>query len=95
MQYADQSVPVCKKALEDNNTQNLICGALNCGHALQLIDYFGPETVGTDVISGINCSDKTSLKACNISSDKSKCDLGALRCSGMCNNFISCRGQTT
>eukprot|EP00064_Thunnus_orientalis_P002348 superscaffoldBa00000166_g2355 len=44
MMYEGELLPVCKDALKDKNTQNIICEELGCGPALNAIDYFGPES---------------------------------------------------
>ncbi|XP_034733491.1 antigen WC1.1 [Etheostoma cragini] len=81
VKYEDQWLPVCKTALENTNTQKVICGE-KCGMAGKTIPYFGPEF--TDhVIEKIECEDVAfSITACNvkISSQKS-CERGGLQCS--------------
>lgn len=89
--YEGQWLAVCMDALASIETQNTICGELKCGQAVKTVDYFGPKLAGARVISQIQCSangNKT-LKECSITADKRTCTLGGLRCSSMCNDFVS------
>ncbi|KAM6981915.1 scavenger receptor cysteine-rich type 1 protein M130 [Tautogolabrus adspersus] len=79
--YESQWLPVCKEALEDNESKNIICGEWNCGQAVEMHDFFGPKH-GSSSISGIKCpSGVKSLKECNITSNKTPCNLAGLECS--------------
>ncbi|XP_034551085.1 scavenger receptor cysteine-rich type 1 protein M160 [Notolabrus celidotus] len=80
--YEGQYLPVCKKALENTETRNIICMERGCGKAVKLIDSFGPKP-GLPGISQIQCAaDKNSLNACEITSDKTQCPHVGLQCSG-------------
>nr|XP_020490943.1 scavenger receptor cysteine-rich type 1 protein M130-like isoform X1 [Labrus bergylta] len=80
--FEGQWLPVCKDALKDNTeTQNSICGEQNCGQAVEMNDFFGPQP-SSPSISLIKCnSGEKSLKNCTISSDVTPCKHAGLQCS--------------
>ncbi|XP_026189180.1 scavenger receptor cysteine-rich type 1 protein M130 [Mastacembelus armatus] len=81
--YQGKWLPVCKSALGDVGTQNTICEELKCGRAADTTDYFGPQPTESHVISQIKCTakDKKSIKACSITPETNRCELGGLQCS--------------
>ncbi|XP_060912936.1 scavenger receptor cysteine-rich type 1 protein M160 [Labrus mixtus] len=79
--FEGQRLPVCKDALKDKETQNIICGEQNCGQAVEMNDFFGPKPRSPS-ISLIKCnSGVKSLKDCTISSDVTPCSHAGLQCS--------------
>ncbi|XP_044208356.1 scavenger receptor cysteine-rich type 1 protein M160 isoform X2 [Thunnus albacares] len=81
MEYEGELLPVCKDALKDKNTQNIICKELKCGLALNAIDYFGPESNKKRFISEVKCPANESLIACDVHPSRKPCNLGGLQCS--------------
>ncbi|KAM9342394.1 scavenger receptor cysteine-rich type 1 protein M130 [Pholidichthys leucotaenia] len=81
--YQDNWLPVAEEALKNKATQNIICGELGCGTAVELLAFFGPA--GSDFhISKLNCpsNDNNSLAECDVAVKKSSGEkLGGLRCS--------------
>ncbi|XP_067447489.1 scavenger receptor cysteine-rich type 1 protein M160 isoform X2 [Thunnus thynnus] len=83
MMYEGELLPVCKDALKDKNTQNIICEELGCGPALNATDYFGPKSNKTRFISNVLChANKKSLIACDVRPSTTDCVHGGLQCSG-------------
>lgn len=75
--------PVCEKALDNTQTQNTICGELECGRAVKRLEYFG-TAVSRQFISELECqaNGNKTLGGCRITADENKCVLGGLQCSG-------------
>ncbi|XP_047464036.1 scavenger receptor cysteine-rich type 1 protein M130 isoform X2 [Mugil cephalus] len=97
--YDGEWLPVCMGALNDSDTQNVICRELGCGVAVnRMLPYFGHEPK-QDVIQSIKCpsSGATSLSACEITFKRDTCTLGGLQCSEWRTVALegegSCRGQ--
>ncbi|XP_032375668.1 scavenger receptor cysteine-rich type 1 protein M160 [Etheostoma spectabile] len=82
VKYEDQWLPVCKTALENTNTQKVICGE-QCGTAGKTIPYFGPELTVDNVIEKIECEENAeSITSCNVkTTSKKSCERGGLQCS--------------
>lgn len=87
MHYEGQWLPVCKDALQNVETQKIICRELNCGQPLNVVDYFGPRAAVPPVISKIECPTNGNMSSCSISPGTSSCPLGHLQCSSKCNNL--------
>ncbi|TMS16568.1 Scavenger receptor cysteine-rich type 1 protein M160, partial [Larimichthys crocea] len=81
MHYEGQWLPVCKDALQNVETQKIICRELNCGQPLNVVDYFGPRAAVPPVISKIECPTNGNMSSCSISPGTSSCPLGHLQCS--------------
>ncbi|XP_028439401.1 scavenger receptor cysteine-rich type 1 protein M130 [Perca flavescens] len=81
VEYEGQWLPVCKKALENTNTQKAICGE-QCGLAGEPIPYFGPESTEGRFIEKIECGDDAkSITACKVTASSQSCLRGGLQCS--------------
>lgn len=86
-----QWLPVCKDAINDIETQNTICSQMKCGHAIGLLDHFGPPPVRGLVISNLqwqsSCNETS--KACSVAKKLGRCALADIRCSGK-TSFQNC-----
>lgn len=80
-----QWLPVCKDAVDvtDKVTQNTICGQMNCGEAIKLLDHFGPQPTNTLVISKLQWTlNDTGDKVSKVTKIYGGCALAGIQCSG-------------
>ncbi|KAM8754641.1 scavenger receptor cysteine-rich type 1 protein M130 [Acanthopagrus schlegelii] len=80
LEYEGEWLPVCMAALNDSQTQNILCKQQQCGKSIKVLDL-GLKEAGARAIQQINCHGKKSLKECEITARETSCKLGGLKCS--------------